>query len=166
METPGRNEKAIWRIPLSRPTADILRARVLAPALFSKQQTPSNRQHRRFTIDSEHVVASKAISNCHTILYTGEIQLGTPPQSFVVGFDTSSFDLWVPSDRCGASCETHVWRRYTESESSTAASVTEEEKKFQQVFGDLEYVSGHPSIVQGADSLNSLALLDGRRACT
>jgi len=49
--------------------------------------------------------------------WVGQIDLGTPGQSFLVNFDTGSADLWVPSVACGEICKAHS--RYNSFKSST-----------------------------------------------
>ena len=65
-------------------------------------------------------IGALALSNCHLVLWTGDVTLGTPGQPFTLDFDTGSSDIWVPSKQCDKSCDSFTgWRRYDSSQSST-----------------------------------------------
>ncbi|XP_009463895.1 PREDICTED: gastricsin [Nipponia nippon] len=58
---------------------------------------------------SEDYVVSEPITSHLDSSYFGEISIGTPPQNFLVLFDTGSANLWVPSTYCQTSaCMNHV----------------------------------------------------------
>jgi len=57
------------------------------------------------------------IDNYMDMQFYGPVAVGTPPQQFMVVYDTGSSNLWVPSSTCGISC--YFKPRYNASQSST-----------------------------------------------
>ncbi|XP_064895099.1 LOW QUALITY PROTEIN: gastricsin [Columba livia] len=93
---------------------------------------------------SEAQVVYEPITNHLDSSYFGEISIGTPPQNFLVLFDTGSSSLWVPSTYCQSPpCYNHA--KFNPSASSTFTSSN-------QTY-NVSYGSGTLTVLLGRDTL-------------
>ncbi|CAD7002399.1 lysosomal aspartic protease-like [Ceratitis capitata] len=95
----------IYKNPNYRRTASSLKTELAY--LRSKYHVPGVR-------------ATEQLDNELNMSYYGKITIGTPPQDFLVLFDSGSSNLWVPSATCPTSneaCQLH--NKYNSSASST-----------------------------------------------
>lgn len=74
----------------------------------------------KYNVTKAPSVGKETLINSQNIGYYGNISIGTPPQYFLVLFDTGSADFWIPSSKCQITdyaCHDH--HRYNSSKSST-----------------------------------------------
>uniref|UniRef100_A0A8C0HSB8 Pepsin B n=1 Tax=Buteo japonicus TaxID=224669 RepID=A0A8C0HSB8_9AVES len=98
---------------------------------------------KKYHFSEDYVVYEPMASHLDSS-YFGNISMGTPPQNFLVLFDTGSSNLWVPSIYCQTpACSNHA--RFNPSESSTFTSNGQSYT--------LSYGSGSLTVVLGYDTL-------------
>jgi hypothetical protein len=84
------------------------------------------------------------LTNCHLVLYSGYIGLGSTPQKFRIDLDTASSDIWVPSVKCDETCDSYKFHnKYNESLSDTYKVATQnaQHNEFHVEYEDGELVS-------------------------
>ncbi|KAG8132117.1 hypothetical protein E2320_010003, partial [Naja naja] len=92
-------------------------------------------------------------TNSFAMSYYGQISIGTPPQNFMVLFDTGSSNLWVPSVYCQSQpCNNH--QLFNPSQSSTYSS-NGQTFSIQYGSGSLTGVFGYDTVtIQGIPITN------------
>ncbi|TFK03780.1 O-acetyl-ADP-ribose deacetylase MACROD2 [Platysternon megacephalum] len=133
--------EGMLRIPLKKfkSMREVMKEKgVLRDYLKNHKYDPASKYFNNFA------VAYEALANYLDMSYYGAISIGTPPQNFLVLFDTGSSNLWVPSTYCQSqACTTHTL--FNPSDSSTYSSNG-------QTFS-LQYGSGSLTGVFGYDTV-------------
>jgi hypothetical protein len=108
-------EAAQFKIPISKNMGFDLSTHV--SHLEAKYQ--HRRRHTRPHIFADpDTLVEEELDNMFDAMYFGKVEVGTPPRSFKVLFDTGSSNFWLPSVRCeDKACVAH--ERYDSSLSST-----------------------------------------------
>ncbi|KAJ2847256.1 hypothetical protein IWW36_003944, partial [Coemansia brasiliensis] len=115
-------------------------------------------KHAHFLDVSHHTFEKRSTPNPQaynpttTLFYAGYISLGTPPQRFLVNFDSGSADLWVPSSRCASPiCQMHAQFNSTDSTSVRQHHLHRGHAHQESVA--IEYGTGMVAIEPSKDSL-------------
>lgn len=95
-----REEHAAARSTLARSASPAGR-RLLAELTAAVEADSSSPPAHAPSSARNSTVVSVPLVDYHSVMYTGEISLGTPPQTFDVIFDTGSSCLWIMSANGG-----------------------------------------------------------------
>ncbi|XP_009325660.1 PREDICTED: gastricsin-like [Pygoscelis adeliae] len=91
-----------------------------------------------------NTVAYEPLTNYLDSFYFGEISIGTPPQNFLMLFDTGSSNLWVPSTYCQTpACVNHATFNHSLSSTFSGIGVT---YTLSYGFGDLSVALGYDTV--------------------
>ncbi|KAE8623474.1 hypothetical protein XENTR_v10005624 [Xenopus tropicalis] len=144
--------EGLVRVPLKRykSARDIMRERgILKEFMKTHKRDPALKYH--FNEKYDFAVAYEPMYM--DTYYYGEISIGTPPQNFLVLFDTGSSNLWVPSTSCQSeACSNH--NLFNPSQSST---YTSNGQQFSMSYGSgsVTGVFGYDTVTVQGLSLNN-----------
>jgi len=123
LDSVEKVHRGLSAFELNTGTLHPLSALITAPALKKRQTGSSN--------------GSDPLTDSNQILWFGTIEVGTPPTTYTVDFDTGSSDLFLPGPDCTTTCASHTVYDPTKSSTSNALG-----KTFSLAYGDGSTVSG------------------------
>ncbi|KFP91896.1 Gastricsin, partial [Apaloderma vittatum] len=133
--------EGVVRIPLkkSRFLGEVMGEKVVPESFLKNLRGDPGRRYQ-----PSNAVAYEPLMNYLDSFYFGEISIGTPPQNFLVLFDTGSANLWVPSIYCQtAACENHARFNYNLSSTFSGTNVT---YTLNYGFGDVSVALGYDTV--------------------
>lgn len=126
---------------------EVMKEKGVNGPLLHKYYDPASKYTNSFA------TAEEPLANYMDMSYYGQISIGTPPQNFMVLFDTGSSNLWVPSVYCQSQpCNNHPL--FNPSQSSTYSS-NGQTFSIQYGSGSLTGVFGYDTVtIQGIPITN------------
>ncbi|XP_072336089.1 pepsin A-3-like [Scyliorhinus torazame] len=122
---------------------DVLEERGLLEE-FLKEHKDNLYSRFRGASKGQSLGSTDSLVNYLDLSYTGTISVGTPPQSFIVIFDTGSSNFWVPSVYCSSyACRDHT--KFIPQDSSTF--------QMGNKYMSIQYGTGSMTGVLGYDTL-------------
>ncbi|VDM74390.1 unnamed protein product [Strongylus vulgaris] len=119
--------EALVRVPMHKTTYPRSSYKVASIAEYLKQK-----YIKGYKFDS-NLAYNEGLSDYSNAQYYGTVQIGTPPQTFQLLFDTGSSNLWVPCKTCKASdiaCDFH-----TKFDCKKSSTCTETNQPFEIQYG-------------------------------
>ncbi|XP_009271207.1 PREDICTED: gastricsin-like [Aptenodytes forsteri] len=129
------------RIPLKkgRSMREVMREKGVLEDFLKQLKGDPGRKYQL-----SNTVAYEPLTNYLDSFYFGEISIGTPPQNFLVLFDTGSANLWVPSTYCQTpACVNHATFNHSLSSTFSGIGVT---YTLIYGFGDLSVALGYDTV--------------------
>ncbi|XP_061387518.1 uncharacterized protein LOC133322548 [Musca vetustissima] len=115
---------ALLAIVLAVASAELVRVPIRKHPNFVKTRRDVRAEETvlrsKYHLGQPRSIVDELLGNSLNMEYYGDITIGTPPQKFVVLFDTGSSNLWVPSSHCwiwDLACKKH--NQYNHDASST-----------------------------------------------
>jgi len=124
---PEAYSKKVVRIPLNKRTDEEMVANLNSAQKLEKSLRGST--HTRNLKEENEVIKDYANAQ-----YFGSVSIGSPPQSFMVIFDTGSSNLWVPKKGC-THCGNPFFGQKSKYDHDKSGSYTADGKDFEIMYG-------------------------------
>ncbi|KAA1086628.1 hypothetical protein PGT21_005990 [Puccinia graminis f. sp. tritici] len=121
--TQAKNSTAPHQDPHLATTSKLSRHFKSHQKLASKIRTASAQRSAYPSSELSGTILRDSVSGAGDIEFYGQIEVGTPPQAFMIDFDTGSSDMWIKDKTCKKNCgrdSTHKHAFYDSEKSSTS----------------------------------------------